>query len=62
MSLLKQLIQSKGIKQKWLAQKLGVSEVTISNWVGAKTIPNEENLKKLSEIMDISIETLSSYL
>lgn len=62
MSILKQLIQSKGVKQKWLAQKMGVSEVTISSWVSGKTTPKEEHLKKLCDILEVSPETLSNSL
>jgi transcriptional regulator with XRE-family HTH domain len=62
MSILKQLIQTKGYKQKWLAQKLGVSEVTVSNWVSGKTIPKEEHLKKLCDILEINPEILFNNL
>lgn len=43
--LLKELIKSKGIKQKWLANKMGVSEVTVSNWCSDKSIPHKEHLQ-----------------
>jgi transcriptional regulator with XRE-family HTH domain len=56
--LLKELFKSKGIKQKWLAQKLGVSEVTVSNWVKEKSHPSEKNLEKLCSILNISIKEL----
>lgn len=62
MFILKQLIQAKGYKQKWLAQKLGVSEVTISNWVSGKTTPKEEHLKKLCEILEVNPEILFNNL
>jgi transcriptional regulator with XRE-family HTH domain len=56
--LLKELLKSKGIKQKWLAQKMGVSEVTVSTWCAAKSVPNKEHLQKLSELLDIPVKTL----
>ena len=56
--LLKELLISKGIKQKWLAQKLGVSEVTVSNWCTAKSTPDKVNLKKLSELLDVPVKTI----
>ena len=56
--LLKELFKSKGIKQKWLAQKLGVSEVTVSNWVKEKSHPSEKNLKKLCALLDVSLKEL----
>lgn len=58
MSILKDLIKAKGYRQKWLAEKLGVSEVTLSKWANNKGKPNEENLKKLSDIFDTPIERL----
>ena len=56
--MLKELLQSKGIKQKWLADRLGVSEVTMSNWCSGKSIPNRKYLEKIREILDIPLQTL----
>lgn len=58
--MLKELIKSKGIKQKWLALKLGVSEVTVSNWVKEKSIPSQKHLAKLSEILNIPVKELTN--
>lgn len=62
MTILKQLIQSKGMKQKWLAQKIGVSEVTLSNWVNGKAVPKKEHLEKLCEILEINTDILLNSL
>jgi transcriptional regulator with XRE-family HTH domain len=56
--LLKELLKSKGIKQKWIANKMGVSEVTVSNWCSAKSVPKKEHLQKLSELLEIPIKTI----
>ncbi|MCF8307440.1 MAG: helix-turn-helix transcriptional regulator [Bacteroidales bacterium] len=56
--LLKELLKSKGIKQKWLADRIGVSEVTHSNWVSGKSVPKKEHLIKISEVFQIPLETL----
>jgi transcriptional regulator with XRE-family HTH domain len=56
--LLKELLHSKGIKQKWLANKIGVSEVTVSNWCSAKSAPKKEHLRKLSEILEVPISSI----
>lgn len=56
--MLKELIKSKGFKQKYIADKIGVSEVTLSNWVKGKSFPSEENLKKLSQTLEVPIENL----
>jgi len=55
---LREIIQSKGIKQSWLASKIGVSKVTLSQWVNEKSYPNKENLQKLSRVLDIPITKL----
>jgi transcriptional regulator with XRE-family HTH domain len=55
---IKELLQSKGIKQKWLADRLGVSEVTVSNWCSGKNLPHKKHLEKISEILDIPLQTL----
>lgn len=56
---LKLLLESRGIKQKWLAEKIGVSEVTVSSWSSGKSSPSIKNQKKLSKILDVPIEIIS---
>ncbi|WP_438965585.1 helix-turn-helix domain-containing protein [Flavobacterium sp.] len=56
--LLKELLKTKGVKQNWLASRLGVSEVTVSNWVKEKSIPSQKHLEKLSEILNIPVKEL----
>ena len=56
--LLKELLKSKGVKQNWLAQRIGVSEVTMSNWVKGKSAPTRRNLEKLTEILNVHINDL----
>ena len=57
--MLKDLLESKGLKQKWLAQKLGVSEVTVSSWVKEKSTPSKKNIEKICEIMEVSPKDLA---
>jgi transcriptional regulator with XRE-family HTH domain len=56
--MLKELLKSKGVKQKWLANKIGVSEVTVSNWVKEKSLPNDKNYQKLSDALNVSLKEL----
>lgn len=58
--LLKELLKSKGIKQNWLANRMGVSEVTLSNWVKDKTIPSKKHLHKLGELLHVSVLELTN--
>lgn len=53
--LLKELLKVKGIKQNWLASKLGVSEVSVSKWVKGKSLPSQKNLEKMSELLNVPI-------
>lgn len=57
--MFKELLRSKGIKQKWLAEKMGVSEVTISNWVTEKSSPSKKNIEKLGDLLGVSINELT---
>jgi len=56
--ILKELLKEKGLKQKWFADKVGVSEVTVSNWVKGKSYPKEEHLRRISEVLDVPAERL----
>lgn len=56
--LLKELLKTKGVKQKWLASRLGVSEVTVSNWVKDKSIPSKKHIEKLSEMLNTPLKGL----
>ncbi len=56
--LLKELLKSKGLKQKWLADKIGVSEVTVSNWCAGKSVPKKEHLQRISELLDVPVKTI----
>ncbi|MBC6992232.1 helix-turn-helix domain-containing protein [Hymenobacter sp. BT491] len=56
--MLQTIIKARGIKQKWLASKLGVSEVTVSNWCSGKTAPTSEHLEKLCAILQVEMHLL----
>lgn len=56
--MLKEFLKLKGVKQKWLANKIGVSEVTVSNWVKEKSIPSDKNYQKISEALNIPLKDL----
>ena len=57
--MLKEYIKAKGVKQKWIADKVGVSEVTLSNWVKMKTTPSDDNMEKLSKVLDLDISEIA---
>ncbi len=55
---IKQILDHRGLKQKWLADKIGVSEVTISNWVNNRTYPSIESLMLISTVLNIEVKDL----
>ena len=52
------LRKEKGFSQENLAEKVGVTRQTISNWELGETQPTPEQLKKLSKIFKVSIDKL----
>jgi len=55
---LKTLLDEKGIKQKWLAQKLGVSEVTVSSWCLERSKPRQKHINQLNILLQTSKEII----
>ena len=58
MNRLRELRKRKGLTQSDLAEKLGVTSMSISRYENGKDEINNKNLKKLSEIFDVSIDYL----
>jgi transcriptional regulator with XRE-family HTH domain len=56
--VLKEILKSKGVKQNYLAERVGVSTVTFSNWVKGKSSPSKKHLEKLSEVLEVPIKEL----
>ena len=50
--------KEKKLSQEQLAEQIGVSRQTISNWELNETSPNPEQLKLLSKSLNISIDEL----
>ena len=56
--ILYQLRTEKGLSQDALAEKVFVTRQAVSRWENGETVPNTETLKLLSELFDVSINTL----
>jgi DNA-binding XRE family transcriptional regulator len=55
---IKQILEIRGLKQKWLADKIGVTEVTISNWVNNRTYPSIDTLINISKVLNVEVKDL----
>ena len=53
-----ELRTKKGLSQEELAEKIFVTRQAVSRWETGETIPNTETLKLLSQLFDVSINTL----
>ena len=48
----------KGIQQKELAERLGVSQVSVCKWEQGKVFPNVKRLKTVAKVLDTTVEEL----
>tara|TARA_Y100000310_G_C20205950_1_gene589093 strand:+ start:77 stop:265 length:189 start_codon:yes stop_codon:yes gene_type:complete len=55
---IKVLIVSKGYKQRWVAEKVGVTNTTLSLWATNKAQPNASSLIKLMSVLDCTPEDI----
>jgi transcriptional regulator with XRE-family HTH domain len=55
---LKAALAEKNLTSKWLAEKLGKNEATISRWCTNDVQPNLNTLVTISELLELSISEL----
>jgi putative transcriptional regulator len=58
MNRIKEVLEDKGIKQVWLAEKLGKSYNMVNSYVQNRRQPNLEVLYKIAEILDVDVSNL----
>jgi len=58
MNKIKAILEEKGIKQIWLATKLGKSYNMINSYAQNRRQPSIENLYKIADILDVDIKDL----
>lgn len=58
MNRIKEVLEEKGIKQVWLAEKLGKSFNTVNGYVQNRTQPSLEVLYKIAEILSVDPKVL----
>lgn len=55
---IKVVLAEKDKTNKWLAEQVGKSYVTISRWCTNEIQPSLENLYKIAQVLDIDIKDL----
>jgi transcriptional regulator with XRE-family HTH domain len=58
MNRIKEVLEDKGIKQKWLAGKLGKSYNMVNSYVQNRKQPRLEVLYDIAEILEIGVKDL----
>ena len=58
MNRIKEVLEEKGIKQKWLAEKLDKSYNMVNSYAQNRRQPSIEDLYKIAEILDIEAKDL----
>ncbi|MBN10082.1 MAG: transcriptional regulator [Flavobacteriaceae bacterium] len=58
MNRIKKVLEQKGIKQTWLADKLGKSFNTVNSYVQNRQQPRLEVLNEIAKILDVDIKEL----
>jgi putative transcriptional regulator len=58
MNRIKEVLVLKGIKQVWLADKLGKSYNVVNGYVQNRTQPSVEVLYKIAKILEVDVKEL----
>lgn len=58
MNRIKEVLEEKGIKQTWLADKLGKSFNSINSYVQNRQQPRLEVLNEIAAILDVDVKDL----
>ena len=58
MNRIKEVLEEKGIRQIWLAEKLGKSFNTVNSYVQNRQQPRLEILGEIAKILDVNLKDL----
>lgn len=58
MNRIKDVLEQKGIKQKWLAEQLGKSYNMVNSYAKNRRQPSIEDLYKIAKILDVEVAKL----
>ncbi|MDQ0191547.1 helix-turn-helix domain-containing protein [Alicyclobacillus cycloheptanicus] len=57
-TVLKQLIDENGLKQTWVAKKVGISAPALNLLAHGKTLPTLRTAQKIARLLNTTVETL----
>ena len=55
---IKKIRESRGMRQYELADRMGVSQASVSAWESGAAMPSAANLIKLADILDCTVDAL----
>lgn len=58
MNRIKEVLEEKGIKQTWLAEKLGKSYNMVNSYVQNRSQPSLETLNQIADLLDVDVREL----
>ena len=58
---LKLVLVQKKRTNKWLAEQLGVNQTTVSKWCTNTTQPDLATLKRISELLEVSVSEIINF-
>ena len=61
MNRIKEVLEQKGIKQTWLAEKLGKSFNMVNSYVQNRRQPSIMDLQKIAIILGVNVNTLLDF-
>ncbi|MCD4746957.1 MAG: helix-turn-helix transcriptional regulator [Bacteroidales bacterium] len=58
MNRIKEVLDEKGIKQTWLAEKLGKSYNMVNSYIQNRSQPRLEVLNQIANVLDVDVKDL----
>lgn len=56
--IIKEIMNERNVTSAWLADKVGISKVAVSNIVTGKSSPSLDNIIKIADALNVSITEL----
>jgi putative transcriptional regulator len=53
-----QIIEKKGYKKRFVAEKMGITQTQLSNWISGRSYPSTPKLFKLAYFLDCKVDEL----